>query len=60
MEELLEQVTELSEKTFKAYINTVEHVPEKISKPLYAAYQNLDIARAELTKFKRSKEAENK
>jgi len=57
---MLERVIALCDKVFKEYISAVELVPEKISEALYAAYQQLDFTRAELTKLKRSKEEENK
>ncbi len=60
MEELLQRLIVLCEEVHKEYINTVELVPEKISDPLFAAYQQLDIARAELTKLKHRKEEEGK
>jgi hypothetical protein len=60
MEEKLQRVIALCGEVYKEYIDTVETAPEKISESLFAAYQQLDIARAELTKLKHRKEEEGK
>lgn len=51
MEEMLERVSELSKLVYEEWINTAESTPEKVSDAIYASYQQLDIARARLSRL---------